>query len=375
MLQRTCTAMRAGLHALLRRNKAFQGACRELHRVAVVGSGNWGSVACRIAASNALRQPDVFEQEVKMWVFEEQVEGGKLTDVINETNENVKYLPGVKLGENVRAMPDLREVVQGSTTLIMVSPHQFLKKVCNDVADVVDKNATAISLIKGMDITPDGPQLLSTMVREHLGIDCSVLMGANIAKDVAKEEFSEATIGYRNKASGELYQKLFNTSYFHCTPVEDVEGTEMCGTLKNIIALGAGFCDGLGLGTNSKAAIIRVGLLEMKKFSQALFPSVKDDTFFESCGVADLVVTCLSGRNRKVAEAFVASGGQKSWDVLESELLNGQKLQGVLTSHEVQQVLVARQWEKRFPLFTTIHKIASQELPPSAIIDYQSASV
>eukprot|EP00894_Picocystis_sp_ML_P001184 jgi/Pico_ML_1/51701/g271.t1 len=216
-----------------------------------------------------------------MWVFEEQVEGGKLTDVINQTNENVKYLPGVKLGENVRALPDLREVVQGSTALVMVSPHQFLKKICNDVSNVVDKNATAVSLIKGMDITPAGPQLLSTMVREHLGIDCSVLMGANIAKDVAKEEFSEATIGYRNKEAG---------------------------------------------------------------------------------------------RNRKVAEAFVASGGQKTWEVLESELLNGQKLQGVLTSHEVQQVIVARQWEKRFPLFTTIHKIASQELPPSAIIDYRSVA-
>lgn len=366
--------MRASFGGIWTRKNVLRKVSREMHRIAVVGSGNWGSVACRIVASNALRHPDLFEPEVKMWVYEEKFGDENLTDVINRTNENVKYLPGIKLGENVKAVPNVREVVKGANAIVMVSPHQFLKKVCEDVSDVIDKEATAISLIKGMDITPEGPQLLSTLVREKLGIDCSVLMGANIAKDVAKEEFSEATIGYRKKESGDLYQKLFNTSYFQCTPIEDVEGTEMCGTLKNIIALGAGFCDGLGLGTNTKAAIIRVGLLEMKKFSQALFPSVKDATFFESCGVADLVVTCLSGRNRKVAEAFVTSGG-RSWDELEAELLNGQKLQGVLTSHEVQQVIAMRKWEQHFPLLTTIHRIVSGKLPPSDIVHYATASV
>merc|ERR1712117_41306 len=96
------------------------------------------------------------------------------------------------------------------------------------------------------------------------------------------------------------------------------------------------------LGNNTKAAIMRIGLVEMRKLAQACFPSVKTDTFFESAGVADLITTCFGGRNRKCAEAYAKSaiaGEPKAWADIEAELLGGQKLQGVLTSHEVQEVL------------------------------------
>jgi len=110
----------------------------------------------------------------------------------------------------------------------------------------------------------------------------------------------------------------------------------------------------------------------MMALGKELFPSVQTETFFESCGVADLITTCFGGRNRKVAEAFVQAGGNKSFDDLEKELLNGQKLQGVLTSHEVQEILHKHKIERKFPLFTTINRIVSRQIDVSKIVEFQS---
>ena len=108
--------------------------------------------------------------------------------------------------------------------------------------------------------------------------------------------------------------------------------------IQNIVACAAGFADGLDLGDNTKAAIIRIGLTEMIRFCKTFFADgFQITTFFESCGVADLITTCYGGRNRRVSEAFVRTG--KPIEVLEQELLNGQKLQGYQTCDEVVKML------------------------------------
>ncbi|KAH9742636.1 glycerol-3-phosphate dehydrogenase (NAD(+)) 1 [Citrus sinensis] len=293
-------------------------------KVTVVGSGNWGSVASKLIASNTLRLSS-FHDEVRMWVFEETLPSGeKLTDVINRTNENVKYLPGIKLGKNVVADPDLENAVKDANMLVFVTPHQFMEGICK-----------------------------------------------RLVGKIAVEKFSEATVGYRdNREIAEKWVQLFSTPYFMVTAVQDVEGVELCGTLKNVVAIAAGFVDGLEMGNNTKAAIMRIGLREMRAFSKLLFSSVKDSTFFESCGVADLITTCLGGRNRKVAEAFAKNEGKRSFDDLEAEMLQGQKLQGVSTAREVYEVLSHRGWLELFPLFATVHEICVGHLPPSAIVEY-----
>lgn len=179
--------------------------------------------------------------------------------------------------------------------------------------------------------------LISDVIRKGLGIDVSVLMGANVAKEVALDEFSEATIGGRVKRNADTWQQLFNRPTFRVESTDDAAAVELCGALKNIVAIGAGFVDGLGFGGNTKAAIIRIGLVEMMNFCKKFYSGVKESTFFESCGVADIITTCFGGRNRKCADAFVTSG--KSWDELEADLLGGQKLQGTLTAFEVNKVL------------------------------------
>ncbi|XP_024977917.1 glycerol-3-phosphate dehydrogenase [NAD(+)] [Cynara cardunculus var. scolymus] len=341
------------------------------YKVTIVGSGNWGSVASKLIASNTLKLHS-FHDEVKMWVFEEKLPSGeKLTDVINRTNENVKYLPGIKLGSNVVADPDLENAVRDANMLVFVTPHQFMEGICKRLVGKIRGDAQAISLIKGMEVKKEGPCMISTLISQQLGVNCCVLMGANIANEIAVEKFSEATVGYReNREIADKWVQLFSTPYFMVSPCQDVEGVELCGTLKNVVAIAAGFVDGLDMGNNTKAAIMRIGLKEMKAFSKLLFSSVKDNTFFESCGVADLITTCLGGRNRKCAEAFAKNGGKRSFDELEAEMLQGQKLQGVSTAKEVYEVLKHKGWLEMFPLFTTVHEICTGRLPPSAIVEY-----
>ncbi|KAL6424236.1 hypothetical protein ACFW04_009817 [Cataglyphis niger] len=164
-----------------------------------------------------------------------------------------------------------------------------------------------------------------------------------------------------------LLRDLIQTSYFRVVVVEDTDSVECCGALKNIVACGAGFVDGLGLGDNTKAAVIRLGLMEIIKFVEVFYPGGKLTTFFESCGVADLITTCYGGRNRKVSEAFVKTG--KSIETLEKEMLKGQKLQGPFTAEEVNYTLKSQNIEDRFPLFTAIHRICVGELKPTDLID------
>lgn len=210
----------------------------------------------------------------------------------------------------------------------------------------LNPKARAISLIKGVDVEKKGLHLISDIIKDSLnGMDVSVLMGANLANEVAQEQFSEATIGCYNHENGIIFRDLFHSDYFRIRVIKDVHGVELCGALKNVVALAAGFVDGLGMGENTKAAIIRIGLDEMRRFCQINHESVKDHTFFESCGVADLITTCYGGRNRRVAEAKVKTG--KSIEVLEAEMLNGQKLQGPPTAIEIYNYLRAHNLESK----------------------------
>ncbi|XP_030211388.1 glycerol-3-phosphate dehydrogenase 1-like protein [Gadus morhua] len=324
-------------------------------KVCIIGSGNWGSVIAKIVGHN-VKGNNRFEPVVKMWVYEELIDGRNLTDIINSEHENVKYLPGHKLPGNVVAVPDITEAVKGAKVLIFVIPHQFIQRLCEQMKPHVAPGAIGISLIKGIDSGPSGLRLISDLIRESLEVDVSVLMGANIANEVADQKFCETTIGAQNPAHGQLFKELLQTPNFRITVVEESHTVELCGALKNIVAVGAGFCDGLGFGDNTKAAVIRLGLMEMVAFAR-LFCSgtVSSVTFLESCGVADLITTCYGGRNRKVAEAFVRTS--KSIEELEVEMLNGQKLQGPQTSADVYKILVEKDMVSKFPLFSAVYKI------------------
>uniref|UniRef100_A0A7R9PA96 Glycerol-3-phosphate dehydrogenase [NAD(+)] n=2 Tax=Timema TaxID=61471 RepID=A0A7R9PA96_TIMCA len=420
-----------------------------------------GSAIAKIVGTNAQRYEHINER-VTMYVYEEIINGKKLTEIINETHENVKYLPGKILPSNVVAVPDVVEAAKDADVLIFVVPHQFIRTLCSTLLGRIKPTAVGLSLIKGFDVAEGGGiDLISHIITRHLKIPVSVLMGANLAGEVADEKFCETTIVYcdssaldhvtgniadcdsnldlpiignpvycdssaldhvtgniadcdsnldlpiisnpvycdssaldhvtgniadcdsnlnlpiisnpvycdrcRDKRLAPLFRDIIQTDYFRVVVVDDVEAVEVCGALKNIVACGAGFVDGLGLGDNTKAAVIRLGLMEMIRFISVFYPGSKLSTFFESCGVADLVTTCYGGRNRKISEAFVRTG--KSIEELEKELLNGQKLQGPITALEVNHMLKNKSMDDKFPLFTAIHRICVGELKPDQLIN------
>lgn len=352
-------------------------------KVTVVGSGNWGTTIAKVVAENCALRPNLFVNRVDMWVFEENINGEKLTEIINTRHENVKYLPGIKLPSNLVANPDLVDAAKDADILVFNIPHQFLPRICSQLKGNVKPQARAISCLKGFDVGKDGVKLLSTYIKETLNIECGALSGANLAPEVAKENWSETTVAYQipedYKGPGKdvdhsLLKALFHRPYFHVNVIEDVAGISVAGALKNVIALGCGYVEGLGWGNNASAAIQRVGLSEMIKFGRTFFPECKVETYFqESAGVADLITTCAGGRNVRVAKHMAITG--KSAEEAEKELLNGQSAQGIITTKEVHEWLATCGKTAEFPLFEAIYQItygnASMEQIPDMIEDFE----
>jgi glycerol-3-phosphate dehydrogenase (NAD+) len=329
----------------------------------------------------------------------------KLTHVINTIHENVKYLPGVNLPTNLIANPSLVDSVQDSTILIFNLPHQFIQKISSQLEGKIVPFARGISCVKGVEVSEKGVRLLSDMIGGRLGIYCGALSGANIASEIARGKWSETTVAYDPPAmdsqhptpsvspsgshtnlqklaltplkdtlnpfskkrrmqalpseypplSHENIKKLFHRPYFHVRLVSDVAGVSLGGALKNIVALAAGFVDGLGWGDNAKAAVMRVGILEEVKFGRMFFPeSCEESTFtVESCGIADVITSCMGGRNFKCAKMATERG--ISIAEVEKTELNGQVLQGTATANEVNEFLKSVGKEADFPLFTAVY--------------------
>ncbi|WKY02146.1 hypothetical protein Q1695_015844 [Nippostrongylus brasiliensis] len=351
--------------------KSTPSAVMSPRKVAIIGSGNWGSAIARIIGKTTQNFPHEFDPNVRMWVFEEMVGNEKLSDIINTQHENVKYLPGKKIPTNVVAVPDLLEACDQANILVFVVPHQFVRKICQQLDGKLCSDVHVISLIKGL-AAPyaeklGGVKLISDEIKEILKVNVSVLMGANLAHEVAADDFCEATIGCKTKAQdGGYLKRLFNTDNFRINVVEDAHTVELCGALKNIVGCAAGFTDGLGYGDNTKAAVIRIGLIEMTRFIEHFYPGSNLTTFFESCGVADLITTCYGGRNRKVCEAFVKSN--KTLQEVEKELLGGQSAQGPLTADEVYFMTQRSNLSDKYPLFTAVHRICKGEMKASEMI-------
>lgn len=177
-----------------------------------------------------------------MWVYEEVFNGKNLSEIINAEHENPKYLPGVKIPVTVRANTNIIETCKDADVIFFVIPHQFLKRTLKALHGHVKPSALGVSLIKGLEVNPTGPVLLSEMIREELCLTnpVAVVMGANVASDVAADDFVEVTVACQDLKVAEVIAGLWECSCVRTATCRDVTTVELCGALKNVVALGAG---------------------------------------------------------------------------------------------------------------------------------------
>jgi len=193
------------------------------------------------------------------------------------------------------------------------------------------------------------------------------MTGANIANEVAEKVFSEATIGSRDDKHNEIIRQLIDTPVFRLRFYPDVEIIEMLGALKNIVAMLAGFSEGLKAGFNTRAAVIRLGFREMINFCRLYKQESTPDIYLESCGIADLIASALGGRNYNGAKKMAETN--KSLKDIEKEDLNGQSLQGPGTAKEVYRYLQAKNLLDQYPLFRDAHLICEEKIQPKIFLE------
>ncbi|MBX3231489.1 MAG: NAD(P)-dependent glycerol-3-phosphate dehydrogenase [Labilithrix sp.] len=270
--------------------------------VAVIGGGAWGTAL----AAHASR----LGHDVKLWAREEEV----VRDV-NEAHENRLFLPDVKLPSAIVASSDARTVLDGAAIVLLVPPSAFLRSVTTLIAPHVPKGARVAIATKG--IENDSLRLMLDVAAETLGgvvppAELAALSGPSFAKEVASGLPTDVVVASKDEAAATELQSALHSPMFRVYTSKDPIGVEVGGAMKNVLAIAAGACDGLGLGTNARAALVTRGLSEMARLGVALGGDPL--TFMGLSGVGDLILTTTGAlsRNRalgmKVAEGADPAG-------------------------------------------------------------------
>lgn len=282
-------------------------------KIGVLGGGSWGTSLAILLAKKG--------NDVTIWLRDkEQVNS------INETRENKKYLPGIKLPDNISISSDLEETNYKKNLILLSVPTHGIRQVLNSCKSTIKKEQIILNVSKG--IENQSLLRISQIVGEILpGNRYAVLSGPSHAEEVAKDMATTVVSASNYKNVAEYIQDLFITPSFRVYTNPDVTGVELGGALKNIIALAAGISDGLDCGDNTKAALMTRGIFEMAKLGVKV--GAKSETFSGLSGIGDLIVTCTSmhSRNRR-AGILIGQGMQ----VEEATKKIGMVVEGIKTT-------------------------------------------
>ncbi len=309
-------------------------------RAAVLGAGSWGTTLAIVLAENG--------HEVALWEFD-----AALAREIARTGENAKFLSGVSIPKHVRATHDVREAVAGAALVLFVVPSHATRATARRVAttQALDADACVVCATKGLE---EGTLArMSDVLRDELQVDGGrivSLLGPSHAEEVSRRVPTSIVAAGNDAAACASVQDVFGRPYFRVYTNDDVVGVEIATALKNSIAIAAGILDGLGMGDNTKAALVTRGLAEITRLGVAM--GAAPETFSGLAGVGDLVVTCLSrhSRNRHVGEA-IGRG-----ETLE-QALSGMVMvaEGVRTTRAA--VELGRRHNVELPIIEMVHRV------------------
>jgi glycerol-3-phosphate dehydrogenase (NAD(P)+) len=257
--------------------------------IAVLGGGAMGTACASILSRNT-------NHRVRLWV-----RNHTFAAHIDETRENSRLLPGVRLPEAVDVSADAAAILKDATIVVICIPTKGIRSACSHVGDLVPATALLVSAVKGIEV--DTLIRPSEILQELLGDRPVVALGGPChAEELARRQPTSVVAACDDLQQAERIRNAFSCQTWRVYSNADLKGVELGGALKNVIAIAAGICDGLQLGDNAKAALITRGLAEMTRFCQVM--SVAPQTLYGLAGIGDLIATCGSqhSRNRRVGE-------------------------------------------------------------------------
>lgn len=274
-----------------------------LPRVAVIGSGSWGTTFGKVLADGGAH--------VVMWARR-----AELAQEIQEGHRNSEYLPGINLPRTMSATTHLSEALEGASQVYLAISSQALRQNLKAVRPLVrDTDAPIVSLMKGVE--KRSGLRMSEVIAEELHCDAgriAVASGPNLALEIAREQPTAAVISSTSRETAEAVARRARNGYFRTFVNTDVIGTEFGGVLKNLIAVAIGIVDGVGYGENTKASIITRGLVEMTDFAVA--QGAQPETLQGLAGLGDLIATCQSPLSRNNTAGRLLGQGYSFQDVV-----------------------------------------------------------
>jgi glycerol-3-phosphate dehydrogenase (NAD(P)+) len=317
----------------------------DAYRLGVVGAGSWGTALAHLLATKGYT--------VDHWVFEEDI-----CAQMRAERENKPFLPGIRLSENLKPSNDLARVVADKDLVLLVVPSHVMRAVTGRMADLVGPDTIMACASKGIEnetyLTMSGVlgETLPRMPREKY----AVLSGPSFAREVARSAPTAVTVASVSQETARIVQQVFATPAFRVYTNEDVIGVELGGSVKNVIAIAAGVIDGLGLGLNTRAALITRGLTEIRRLGVRMGANPR--TFPGLAGVGDLVLTCTGDLSRNHTVGKEIGMGKRLKDLLAEMHMVAE---GVKTARSVYNL--SRKLDVEMPISHAIYRVLYEDLP------------